>query len=83
VSAFGKSLWGHAVDKAVELVLGIGPFVAILVKNDFSIPKIIAERNESLAILVTSFSAFDGLSRLQGRARGIERNCRAYSANWF
>jgi hypothetical protein len=43
-SAFGKSLWRHAVDKAVELVLGIGPFVAILFKNDFSFQKIVAER---------------------------------------
>jgi len=60
MSAFGKSLWGHAVDKAVELVLGIGPFAAILFKNNFSITKIVAERNESLAILGTSFSALIG-----------------------
>jgi hypothetical protein len=57
MSAFGKSVWGHAVDKAVELILGIGPFVAIVVRSNFSVQKIVAERNESLAIIVISFSA--------------------------
>jgi hypothetical protein len=55
--AFLKSLWGHAADKVAEVFFGIGPFVAILVKNGFSVHRIVEGRYESGAILFTSFSA--------------------------
>ncbi len=59
MSAFGKSLWGAAADKTAEIVLGIGPLVAILVRNGFSFHRIMEAqgRYESGAIISTSFSA--------------------------
>jgi hypothetical protein len=83
MGAFGKSLWGHAADKAAEIVFGVGPFVAILVKNGFSFHRIMEGqgRYESGAILCTSFSAllvWHGFRSAYAVSRGIAERDKAY-----